>query len=88
MICICDACGKVFNKELKLVNAKEWNKNLCITPLENSYSCNIVNCKYNIEGEVCIEFYFCKKCLSNKSIMDKIFQNVKPFNFNERPSLP
>ncbi len=78
----CDACQKYFGGEPKTIRAKEWNKDICLSPYEREFGgCDFVDCKYNIEGEVCVEFYFCSKCSKNKSVVNRIFESVKPCNW-------
>ena len=78
----CDACGKLFKGKPRSISAKEWNIDICISPYEREFGgCDAVDCRYNIEGEVCIEFHFCNKCSKNKSILDNIFKSVEPFNY-------
>lgn len=82
MINYCDACKKSFKGKPKTISAKEWNKDICISSYEKEFGgCDIVNCKYNIEGEICIEFDFCSKCSKSRSVLNKKFENVKPFNW-------
>jgi hypothetical protein len=78
MISLCDGCGCIFITNLKTINAKVWNPRLCDIPVEESEVCSVIRCRYNIEGECCIEFQFCDDCLSDRSILDNRFKNVTP----------
>ncbi len=76
----CDGCNKLFKGEPERISAKEWDINVCPSPYERECGgCDYINCKYNIEAEVCIEFYFCRSCSKKKSVIDKIFNSVEKF---------
>jgi len=74
----CDGCGKYINGKPNRITADEWNIDACIRSYERLYdTCNRMDCKYNIEGEVCVDFNFCNKCSKNKSILNRRFESFK-----------
>jgi hypothetical protein len=74
MIGVCDGCGQFVMDTVTILNAKEWNADLCHVSQENSSQCHLITCHYNLERECCIEFQFCATCLSQPSIVNKIFE--------------
>jgi len=82
MIYTCDGCKKTFRGNPKTISAKEWNVDICISLYERELGgCDAVDCRYNIEGDICISFDYCPKCAKRRSIVDNIFKTVKPFNW-------
>ena len=74
----CDGCGEYFNGKPDRITADEWNIDVCIRSYERIYdTCNRTDCKYNIEGEVCVDFNFCNKCSKNKSILNERFESFE-----------
>lgn len=60
----CEICDNTTKTELKSISAYEWNPDVC-TPTTLHYEvgiCEVVKCKYNIEGEACCAFDFCTRC--------------------------
>ena len=82
---VCDICDGSFSTPPEVISAIEWNKEQCPQPgnklavSEYFINCSFTKCKYNIEGEVCIEFNVCSKCASDTSALNKAFKNVKKF---------
>ena len=78
----CDACKRSYKGDPISISAKEWNIDVCISPYEREYGgCDVMKCKYNLEGDMCINFYFCDKCSNSKSKIDSVFNTVRPFNW-------
>jgi hypothetical protein len=75
MISLCDGCGHNFGGVLEEINAKKWKPSLCDVPHEDSEFCSNIECDYNINAECCVGFQFCKKCFSNKQLVDANFVN-------------
>lgn len=80
---ICEICHNTTKTKLKSISAYEWNPDVCTpTILHDEVGiCEVVQCKYNIEGEVCCAFDFCTRCANSRDVLDKTFMSVKPFNY-------
>ena len=74
----CSVCNRLVERS-NIINAKEWNKTSCNYPKEDPSNCQNYQCRYNEENGKCIEFYFCDKCFSDKSLLEMKFESVMLF---------
>jgi len=50
----CDGCNQLYQGKPVVINAKEWDKNICNGPYQTEFEdCIKVDCQYNIEQYVC-----------------------------------
>ncbi|SEH04813.1 hypothetical protein [Candidatus Venteria ishoeyi] len=71
----CDGCNQIYQGEPIVINAKQWNENICDGPFQTEFEdCIKFNCQYNIEG-MCVEFHFCKFCSIDKKTLNELFAN-------------
>ena len=71
----CDCCMRVYKGNPIVINAKQWNENICDGPYMSELDdCIKFDCRYNIEG-MCVEFHFCKNCSKDKKKLNRCFDN-------------
>ncbi len=69
----CDGCTRIYQGDPIVINAKQWNKNICDGPYLSEFDdCIKFDCRYNIEG-MCVEFHFCERCSKNKKKLNRLF---------------
>lgn len=73
MISPCDGCLMIFSHRITKITAKEFFPKFCHVPISEADTCNHSECKYSIEGECCAEFQFCDKCIKDKKLIKKLF---------------
>ena len=71
----CDGCTRVYQGDRIVINAKQWNENICDGPYLSEFDdCIKFDCRYNIEG-MCVEFHFCERCSKNKKKLNGLFDD-------------
>jgi len=72
---ICDGCYQFISREPIETTAKDWNSEVCDNIIDCFGNCYKYECRYNIDGNLCVSFYICSKCKRNKKIMNGIFKD-------------
>jgi len=71
----CDSCMRFYEGEPVVINAKQWDKNICEGPFPTQLDdCIKFDCRYNVEG-ICVEFHFCDRCSTKPKKLNKKFNN-------------